>query len=455
MGDFSTVVKQFVIDYTVETMDPLMEHEVNGLDYRYVYGNERLSVNISPIPNGAGHIVESGTVGQQIRLYYHQDLRGTVDYLTSPVSQKVESWTHYNEWGEIVHNAVLKTGYRELDLVKNYTGHDFDAVLNMYYAKARMYDAENRRFVSIDPILDGTKYDLKEYTTEAINFTAYVYVKDNPLRWIDPLGESALAIAGAGVASGTFSIEGSVAITGGLLVLIEAILNPPDIPTLPSTNEEQYVREAGQLVNPGWKDARISNHTEVQIPKVKTNPDWAFQYEDHGYMPKYTCGTATDINRPVLTYNANNESVIELQQILTRYGYYSDVIDGNFGDHTLYAVWSFQYINGLEMDGSVGPLTWEKLLSADVLTASSKEAKSQGQMQQQVVRGQAPKEVQRVDPPHNRDNDPNSKPHIHFGDDKRALNSDGTWHDVGKAIPKITRKIAKWILENGWKLPIE
>lgn len=131
-------------------------------------------------------------MGRQIRLYYHQDLRGTVDYLTSPVSQKVESWTHYNEWGEITHNAVLKMGQRELDLVKNYTGHDFDAVLNMYYAKARMYDAENRRFVSIDPILDGTKYDLKDYATEAINFTAYVYVRDNPL-WRQGDGSFVLA----------------------------------------------------------------------------------------------------------------------------------------------------------------------------------------------------------------------------------------------------------------------
>lgn len=184
----STVIKQFVIDYTRETMDPIMEHEVNGLDYRYVYGLERLSVNISPIENGAGHVVESGTVGIQIRLYYHQDLRGTVDYLTSPVSQKVESWTHYNEWGEITHNAVLKMGQRELDLVKNYTRHDYDVVLNLYYAKARMYDAENRRFMSVDPILDGTKYDLTEYVYEVVNFTAYLYVWDNPLRWVDPLG---------------------------------------------------------------------------------------------------------------------------------------------------------------------------------------------------------------------------------------------------------------------------
>lgn len=188
VGSFSTVVKQFVIDYTRETQDPLMEHEVNGLDYRYVYGNERLSVNISPIENGSGHIVESGAVGQQIRLYYHQDLRGTVDYLTSPVSQKVESWTHYNEWGEITHNAVLKCGQRELDLVKHYATHDFDVVLNMYYAKARMYDAENRRFTSLDPIMDGSVYDISEQVTDPMMFTQYLYVKENPLRWVDPLG---------------------------------------------------------------------------------------------------------------------------------------------------------------------------------------------------------------------------------------------------------------------------
>lgn len=62
-----------------------------------------------------------------------------------------------------------------------------------------MYDAADRRFVSIDPILDGTKYDLSEYTTEAINFTAYVYVQDNPLRWVDPLGLIPLRMTGEGV----------------------------------------------------------------------------------------------------------------------------------------------------------------------------------------------------------------------------------------------------------------
>lgn len=88
----STVVKQFVVDFTSETFEPLMEHEVNGLDYKYVYGNDRLSVDISPITTSSGNIIENG---DHIRLYYHMDSLGTADYLTSPVSLKVTSWTHY------------------------------------------------------------------------------------------------------------------------------------------------------------------------------------------------------------------------------------------------------------------------------------------------------------------------------------------------------------------------
>ena len=118
----STVVKEFVVDYTTETHEPLMEHEVNGLDYRYVYGNDRLSVNITGVETGSSKLMENGN---QIRLYYHMDYLGTADYLTSPLTGKVESWTHYNEWGEITHNAVLKCGQRELDLVKRYATHDF------------------------------------------------------------------------------------------------------------------------------------------------------------------------------------------------------------------------------------------------------------------------------------------------------------------------------------------
>ena len=182
----STVVKQFVVDYTTETYEPLMEYEVNGLDYRYVYGNDRLSVNITGVENGSAKLIENGN---QIRLYYHMDYLGTADYLTRPVSLKVESWTHYIEWGEITHNAVLKCGQRELDLVKRYATHDFDAVLGLYYAKARFYAADNRCFTAMDLILNPSQYNLTEYITDPMQMVQYLYVKDNAITWIDPDGK--------------------------------------------------------------------------------------------------------------------------------------------------------------------------------------------------------------------------------------------------------------------------
>ena len=194
----STVVKEFVVDYTTETYEPLMEHEVNGLDYRYVYGNDRLSVNITGVENGSSKLIENGN---QIRLYYHMDYLGTADYLTSPLTGKVESWTHYNEWGEITHNAVLKCGQRELDLVKRYATHDYDQVLGMYYAKARFYDASNRRFVAVDPILDASQYNLKKYLSDPILLLEYVYVQNNAITNVDYNGLWTVSIVLSGSAA--------------------------------------------------------------------------------------------------------------------------------------------------------------------------------------------------------------------------------------------------------------
>ena len=73
-------------------------------------------------------------------------------------------------------------------------------------------------------------------------------------------------------------------------------------------------------------------------------------------------------------------------------------------------------------------------------------------MQAQVKKGQAPRGVQRVDPPHR--DIPGQQPHIHFGDKYQSLNIDGTWgHEGGKAIPTLTREIIEWLISNGWGIP--
>jgi len=71
-------------------------------------------------------------------------------------------------------------GVRELDLVQDYTGHAYDMVLGLYYAKARMYDADDRRFMAVDP-LKGTIAN-----PQSIN--PYIYVLNNPIKHTDPTG---------------------------------------------------------------------------------------------------------------------------------------------------------------------------------------------------------------------------------------------------------------------------
>jgi len=73
---------------------------------------------------------------------------------------------------------------------------------------------------------------------------------------------------------------------------------------------------------------------------------------------------------------------------------------------------------------------------------------SPGNMQRQVERGQAPKDVDMVHDAH-LSNVPNQQPHVHFKDGT-AMNMDGTIHDAKGGIPKITRAIAKWLQKNGW-----
>ena len=188
----STVVKEFVVDFSREDYKPLMEHEVNGLTYRYVNSDKaRLSVVVQGIETGSSSLLDANG---ELHAYYHADYLGTTDYLTSAVNSKVISWTSYNEWGEITHNAVLKCGKRELDLVKEYATHDYDAVLDLYYAKARFYDAYNRTFTAQDPILDPSQYDMREYVKEPMALVQYLYVKANAVNWIDPLGLKAATI---------------------------------------------------------------------------------------------------------------------------------------------------------------------------------------------------------------------------------------------------------------------
>lgn len=64
-----------------------------------------------------------------------------------------------------------------------------------------------------------------------------------------------------------------------------------------------------------------------------------------------------------LRYGMSGSDVKALQQRLTALKYYSGTADGVFGSNTLEAVWAFQEVQHLTVDGIVGPVTGRALVS--------------------------------------------------------------------------------------------
>ena len=89
----------------------------------------------------------------------------------------------------------------------------------------------------------------------------------------------------------------------------------------------------------------------------------------HWAVPKCVEGGSEPVEptKPTLRKGSSGEYVTLLQTILIQHGYSCGRYgaDGKFGNDTLSAVKAFQRDHALEMDGVVGPRTWEALSNPD------------------------------------------------------------------------------------------
>ncbi len=73
--------------------------------------------------------------------------------------------------------------------------------------------------------------------------------------------------------------------------------------------------------------------------------------------------STTTTTWPTLRYGARGSAVVYLQQRLTALRYDVGGVDGVFGYNTLHAVYAFQKVQAISVDGIVGPATWSRLAS--------------------------------------------------------------------------------------------
>lgn len=190
--DFDTpeVVKtDYVIDYTRLNIDQrvLVKSEQDGYDFRYTYGFDKVKVYTT----GEG----SNWWGQSIKqcvnsAYVHTNRLGSVVNLSDQYG-RVTARVDYTDWGEVrkYTDITVDGGFRRLLPEITYATHEYDEVLNQFYAKARMYDADNKRFDAVDPILDASKGNIKELLKKPALLTQYIYALDASFTHIDPTGK--------------------------------------------------------------------------------------------------------------------------------------------------------------------------------------------------------------------------------------------------------------------------
>ena len=180
--------REYVIDYTNPYNRDLMVYEEGSYvtSYTYGLGLNRISQTVMNYPNKT----EVGIEGQNsytdlamekyAKLYFHQDRLGSTIRMTRENGTTI-AWADYDEWGKPRSPRDHSMNMAGVDNAIGFTSYTYDVVLDKYFAQARMYDANNRRFAQEDPIRDGANW--------------YTYAGNSPIVFVDPTGKVAVELS--------------------------------------------------------------------------------------------------------------------------------------------------------------------------------------------------------------------------------------------------------------------
>ncbi|MEY8403957.1 RHS repeat-associated core domain-containing protein [Oscillospiraceae bacterium 44-34] len=200
-----------------------------------------------------------------------------------------------------------------MDLVKRYATHDYDSVLELYYAKARFYDAHDRQFTAVDPILDPSGYDLREYVENPVQLVQYLYVENNSIIYIDPSGESIAAAAGTvvvyagkafavGLVAWLFTPSGKEAIDNASMLMADGIVYMGnEIPAFAYRVTSGVIGFVGQLI--------IETPSSFEPKEMLTGVvNGAKIAETVGYMAKVACEGKSESDSNTQSGKSDSES---------------------------------------------------------------------------------------------------------------------------------------------------
>ncbi len=159
--------RDYVIDYTSFENDDLMV---------FAEGNGQLEYEQKHVYAGSERTEQFTDKGNWERiLYVHEDVMGNTRYYTKANGQSFAELT-YDAWGMPESPNKLLNNDHGNYVFATFTGHIYDTTLDIYFAEARFYDANNRTWFAMDPIKDGLNW--------------YQYCYSDPINYMDPDGEN-------------------------------------------------------------------------------------------------------------------------------------------------------------------------------------------------------------------------------------------------------------------------
>ena len=166
--------RDYVIDYTSFENDDLMV---------FAEGNGQLEYEQKHVYAGSERTEQFTDKGNWERiLYVHEDVMGNTRYYTKANGQSFAELT-YDAWGMPESPNKLLNNDHGNYVFATFTGHIYDTTLDIYFAEARFYDANNRSWLAMDPIKDGLNW--------------YQYCYSNPIIYMDADGQIPIIVIGA------------------------------------------------------------------------------------------------------------------------------------------------------------------------------------------------------------------------------------------------------------------
>ncbi|MCY9738048.1 polymorphic toxin-type HINT domain-containing protein, partial [Paenibacillus alvei] len=180
------------VSYRYNGDNLMVERTEGGVTTRYYYddrakivaegkveGNGSITITASYVHDSNGKLLARQVPGQGMQ-YYVSNGHGDITEIRDAQGNVLNRYT-YDIWG----NPLVQE--ERVPNIFRYSGEYWDAATNLQYLRARWYDPSVGRFINEDTYEGDIKNPL--------SLNLYTYVKNNPLKYVDPSGHIGIPMA--------------------------------------------------------------------------------------------------------------------------------------------------------------------------------------------------------------------------------------------------------------------